>query len=59
MDGNLMSELHGNLHRLSEASFKKLKNHFAGNTLTWQEELSLRNEITKHKAMSRVPNYND
>jgi hypothetical protein len=54
MDGDLMSKLHGNLHLLSDKSFKKLKSHFAGNMLSSREQNSLRNEITARLDMLRV-----
>ena len=41
-----MKKLHGNLHLLSPKSYERLKSHYAGNTLTLQEQNSLRNEIT-------------
>jgi hypothetical protein len=54
MDGDLTKLLHGSLHLLSDRSFKRLKSHYAGNTLTLKEQNSLRNEITARKDMSRV-----
>jgi hypothetical protein len=54
MDGDLMKLLHGNLHLLSQKSFERLKTHYAGNTLTSQEQNLLRNEITAAKDMLRV-----
>ena len=54
MDGDLTKLLHGNLHRLSPESYERVKSHFAGNTLTLQEQNSLRNEITARKDMLRV-----
>lgn len=35
-------------------SYERLKSHYAGNTLTSQEQNSLRNEITARKDMLRV-----
>ena len=54
MDGRLTQMLHGNLHLLSAKSYERLKRHYEGDTLTWTEELSLLNEITARKDMSRV-----
>ena len=54
MVGDLTKLLHGNLHRLSDKNFQILKKHYAGDTLTFEEENSLRNEITAHRDMSRV-----
>ena len=54
MDGTLMSELHGNLHKLSDESFKKLVNYFATNTLSLPDHYSLLNEIIGPKAMLKV-----
>jgi hypothetical protein len=49
-----MNELHGNLHKISDDSFKKLVNYFATNTLTLRDHYSLLNEITGPKAMSKA-----
>ena len=49
-----MKLLHGNLHLLSHKSFERLKRHYDGDTLTLQEQNSLRNEITARKDMRRV-----
>ena len=54
MDGRLIRMLHGSLHLLSEKSYERLKQHYAGDTLTSQEQNSLLNEITARKDMSRV-----
>ncbi len=54
MDGDLMKLLHGNLHLLSSESYERLKKHYEGDTLTSQEQNSLRNEITARKDMLRV-----
>jgi hypothetical protein len=54
MDGDLMKMLHGNLHLLSQESFERLKTHYEGNTLSFKEQNSLRNEITAAKDMLRV-----
>ena len=54
MAGDLMNLLHGNLHRLSNKNFETLKRYFDGDTLTLEEENSLRNEITAHRDMSRA-----
>ena len=53
MDGNLTQLLHGSLHLLSKESYERLKSHYEGNTLTLQEQNSLRNEITARKDMLR------
>ena len=47
MDGDLMSMLHGNLHRLSDQSLRKLVNYYATNTLSSKDQSLLLNEITK------------
>ena len=54
MAGDLMKMLHGSLHLLSQESYARLKSHYAGNTLTSQEQNSLLNEITAAKDMLRV-----
>ena len=54
MDGRLTRRLHGNLHRLSEQSFNRLKRHYEGDTLTSAEEILLLNEITAAMDMLRV-----
>ena len=54
MVGDLTKLLHGNLHRLSDKNFQILKKHYEGNTLTLEEENSLRNEITAHRDMSKA-----
>ncbi len=59
MDGILMNELHGNLNRLSEESWKQLLNYFENNTLTVQERCSLLNEITGHKDMLMERSFKD
>jgi hypothetical protein len=46
MDGILMSALHGNLHRLSDQSLKKLINYYATSTLTSRDRNLLLKEIT-------------
>jgi DNA polymerase I-like protein with 3'-5' exonuclease and polymerase domains len=51
MDGDLTRELHGNLHRLSEVSWRKLKGYYETGTLSSSDRNLLLNEITKHKAM--------
>ena len=43
-----MRELHGNLHRLSEANWRRLKGYYANGTLTSQDQSLLLSEITKH-----------
>ena len=53
MDGRLIRMLHGSLHLLSEKSYERLKDHYAGNTLTSAEENGLLNEITARKDMLR------
>jgi nicotinate-nucleotide pyrophosphorylase len=53
MDGISMSDLHGNLHRLSHKNFKILKKYFGNATLTSQEVSSLQSEITKLAATSK------
>lgn len=54
MDGDLIRMLHGSLHLLSQESYERLRSHYEGNTLTSQEQNSLRNEITARKDMLRV-----
>ena len=54
MDGRLIRALHGNLHRLSEKNYEKLKRYYAGDTLSLEDQNSLLNEITAVKDMSRV-----
>ena len=54
MDGRLTKALHGNLHLLSPKSYERLKRHYAGDTLTLQEQNSFLNEITARKDMLRV-----
>ena len=54
MDGDLIRMLHGSLHLLSEKSYERLKQHYEGNTLTSQEQNSLRNELIAAKDMRRV-----
>tara|TARA_Y100000401_G_C8267905_1_gene196761 strand:+ start:79 stop:282 length:204 start_codon:yes stop_codon:yes gene_type:complete len=54
MDGISMSDLHGNLHRLSHKNFKILKKYFGNATLTSQEIDSLQSEITKLAATSKA-----
>ena len=54
MDGRLIRALHGNLHRLSDKSYEKLKRYYAGDTLSLEDQNSLLNEITAAKDMSRV-----
>jgi hypothetical protein len=50
MDGTLMSELHGNLHLLSELNLRLLIHYFENGTLSSQDRDLLLNEITKAKA---------
>ena len=45
MDGILMNALHGNLHRLSEKSLRKLVNYYITGTLSLQDHYLLLNEI--------------
>ena len=54
MAGDLTKLLHGNLHRLSDKNFKILMKYYEIGILTYEEENSLRNEITAHRDMSRV-----
>ena len=54
MAGTLMNELHGNLHKLSDESFKKLVNYYATNTLTLRDHYSLLNEIIGPKVMLKA-----
>ena len=54
MDGDLTKLLHGNLHLLSHKSFERLKRHYDGDTLTLEEQNSLRAEIIGRKDMRRV-----
>ena len=49
-DSRFAWELASTLRR----ELQKLKSYYAGNTLTLQEQSSLLNEITKHKATSKV-----
>jgi len=49
MDGHLMKELHGSLHRLSKKNMKKLSKYFETGTLKSKARNSLLKEITKHK----------
>ena len=50
MDGHLMKELHGSLHRLSKKSMKKLLKYYEKGTLKSKARNSLLKEITEHKA---------
>ena len=50
MDGHLMKELHGSLHRLSKKSMKKLSKYYETGTLKSKARRSLLKEITEHKA---------
>jgi hypothetical protein len=54
MDGILMKELHGNLHKLSKESFKKLTNYYATGTLSLKDQYLLLSEIIGPKAMSKA-----
>ena len=54
MDGRLIRALHGNLHRLSPESYEKLKRYYAGDTLSFEDQNLLLNEITAAKDMSRL-----
>jgi hypothetical protein len=51
MDGVLMNALHGNLHKLSEQSYKKLRSYYSTGILTLPEQYSILNEIIGPKAM--------
>ena len=53
MDGHLMKELHGSLHRLSEKSWRKLKGYYETGTLSSKARKKLLKEITKYKDMYR------
>ena len=59
MDGHLMSELHGSLHRLSKKSMKKLSKYYETGTLKSKARNSLLKEITEHKAMFEGPHSQD
>ena len=52
MDGFLMSQLHGNLNRLSDESMKKLVRYYATGILSLPDHYLLLNEIIGPKAMS-------
>ena len=53
MDGLLMRELHGSLHRLSERNWRRLKGYYETGILSSLDQSSLLSEITKHKVMSK------
>ena len=59
MDGILMRELHGSLHRLSKKSWKKLKKYYETGTLSSKARRSILKEITKHKATMLGANQSD
>jgi hypothetical protein len=59
MDGILMKELHGNLHRLSEESWRLLKGYYGTGTLSSEARRKLLNEITKHKGTLKEPHSQD
>tara|TARA_A200000159_G_C7236365_1_gene302534 strand:- start:124 stop:303 length:180 start_codon:yes stop_codon:yes gene_type:complete len=49
MDGFLMRELAGSLHRLSKKNFKKLLKYYKKGTLSSKARRSILKEITKAK----------
>lgn len=51
-----MSELHGNLHLLSELNLRLLIHYFENGTLSSQDRDLLLNEITKAKATLQAQN---
>jgi len=51
MDGVLMKELHGSLHRLSKKNWKRLIKYYETGILSSKARKKLLKEITKHKAM--------
>ena len=59
MDGSLMNLLHGNLHLLSNKSLKTLVSYYEKGTLSLRDQGLLRNEITQHLDMSKVPPLQD
>ena len=59
MDGILMSELHGSLHRLSKKSWKKLKKYYETGILSSKARRSILKEITKHKAIMLAASQSD
>ena len=48
MDGILMRELHGSLHRLSKKNWKRLMKYYEKGTLSSKARKKLLKEITKH-----------
>jgi hypothetical protein len=59
MDGHLMSELHGSLHRLSKKNMKRLLKYYEKGTLKSKARNSLLKEITKHKDIFKGPHSQD
>ena len=59
MDGHLMKELHGSLHRLSKKNMKRLLKYYEKGTLKSKARNSLLKEITEHKAMFEEPHSQD
>jgi len=51
MDGVLMKELHGSLHRLFKKNWKRLIKYYETGILSSKARRKLLKEITKHKAM--------
>lgn len=52
MDGILMSLLHENLRYLSDENFETLRRYYETGTLSWQDQLLILNDLTKHKAIT-------
>jgi len=59
MDGILMRELHGSLHRLSKKNWKRLMKYYEKGTLSSKARKKLLKEITKHKAMFLAQHLHD
>ena len=51
MDGDLMSQLHGNLNQLSDKSLKSLVNYFATGILSSEEKSFLQNDLINEQDM--------
>jgi len=51
MDGDLMSQLHGNLNQLSDKSLKSLVNYYATGILSSEEKSFLQNDLINEQDM--------
>jgi hypothetical protein len=59
MDGRLIRALHGNLHRLSDRNYEKLKRYYEGDTLSFEDQNLLLNELYAARDMSQKPHLLD